>query len=489
MAAAKNQAMDRAVKHNVAQFHVVEQQQLYAEGQSLRQDIERYGPDVFENGKIEQHLSRYATQEERDAAAHALGQFALYEAYNKALNESEDRSPTDAYNSARLMYDSVRDHLGEEGEQKLDHWMNKMKAASDRNQLVEQKRIFKKNASEFDRDTPLALAETGLSGNYEVFFQQMGNYRALYENEDVGGNEFIASAKVVDAFNASVLKAVDDPRYKTVQEKVNAAVEYVNGIMADGGDSNFEKHELTQINEFMTQEMRRELVKKQTAADTNELVKLGVAIDAARKEGRPPVMVRPSAGMLEDNKEKFMQIQMNWINETIEGVPATAQQDRTKVDTYFRGIMDERTLTDDEIQGAFDMVAEGKLGLMDYVDIYRENRKRKDPAYKKPKVLTSPQYKAAETTIKSLFDAGYFDSTEEPDPEDFEEYAAWEMDREVTYRELKLELRAAAIAAARNNQPFDAMQWWNDYQKNTANGGKVSSGGFLSKIVDIPWFE
>lgn len=491
MTDARNNALARATKHNVAQFRVAEQRQLYTENQALLQDIERFGPEVFENGKIQQHLNKYADDPEKQAAvAHSLGKFALFEAYNKALNESGERNPTHAYQAARMMYESVRPHLAEQGEQDLDHWLNQRQVESERNEAKEKGRIFQQRSREMDRDVPVALSEVGLMGNYEVFFNELEVYRGLYSDEDVGGNEFIASAKVVEAVQGSIVKAIDDTRYVTIQEKINAANSYINGIMSDGGDKNFETHELIEIQNFVEKDLPKQIVDKQKSADNFALYELGITIDTAKKAGELPKIVAPPVGMLESNKDKFNSIQQNWVQESINGVDATAQTKRAGVGTHYEAILNDRTLTDTEMQTAFEAVANGELALTKYNQIYRQNQIRKDPAYEKPEVLKTNEYKAVDKGLKEAYDLGMFDPREKPDEDEVEDSVAWQIERQLRYDQAKLDLRSAAIAAARAKQPFSAREWWNKYQKDTMNDGKTSSSSWLSKffgtVVDIP---
>jgi len=195
--------------------------------------------------------------------------------------------------------------------------------------------------------------------------------------------------------------------------------------------------------------------------------------------------------MLESNKEKFNAVQQRWAEESLNGVPAEAQGKREGTLTYYTNRMNDKTLTDAEMSQAYEAVANGNMGLMDYMALFNENNRRKQPDYKKPEILTSAEYKAVDKGLKAAHDAGMFDPYEEPDGGE-EELVAWQMDREIAYAQVKNDHRKAAIAAARNNQPFSSREWWNKYQKDTVNEGKTSSTGFIKKALnlmfDVPGF-
>ena len=494
MTNARNRALGRAAEHNVRQFKAVEAENLYKENRQILDNIKAHGPAAFEDGTISDHLMKYDTQEQRDEAAHYLSRYAIYEAYNRVLRESiseesPEGNPLAAAQAAESVFESTKPHLNQQHLNELDHYLLGKKQSA----LIHSKKVAEKelNASRkiFDKDMPAKLNDSADAANWEAFFNELQNYREMYGGDDSADPAgIVQSQKVVGAVTGAIKQHALTSGLVTVEQKHQAAIERYNQIMEFNGADNFREDELNQIQTYVLSDLRKEFSDAQKAADTTSSGRMAASVAKAENEGKLMRYQPPPSGMTEVNRAKWDAAQQKHAEDFAEGVDVSRVITRENTAKIYEAMQLDGPLTQDQLDDVFEMVGTGDLSMRDYAQIVATNEEIQGPGRKKPSYQTTSEYASIQDFIKEAEKAGIFNGgVEEKEVKDEpEEYRVWKFNQDVRVSDAKLALERAARGAAMRKQPFDAMEWWNNYQINVINKGRKTSSGFWSFLPLVP---
>lgn len=480
MTNARNRALGRAAEHNVRQFQAVEAENLYLENRQILQNIAAHGPAPFEDGTINEHLVKYEDPAQRDEAAKYLSRYAIYQAYNKTLRETDN--PMLAVQAAESIFESAKPHLQEVSKNELDHYLlGKRQTATQQHKKTQEKEL-RETQKEYDRSMPSTLHDSAKAANYDAYFEDLQNYRELYGGADENTKEGnpIQSQKVVEVSNKMFRDEALTSGLVTIQQKHDAAISLFNEVMDDGGADQYRDDEYSQIRTFVMSDLRQELVKKQKSIDTIASGRLAESVSAAERNGQLMKYVPPPEGMTEENAEKWDAAQQKHADEFSNGVDITKMGIREDTAIYYEAMQLDGPLSQEDLDDAYDMVVSGDISMIDYARIVATNSELTRPGYKTPPYKATAEYKSADTMIKTAGKMDIFNGGADEPEKGTPEHLQWEFNKNNRIAQAKLALERAARAAAIDKRPFDAMQWWNDYQVNVINEGRKTSKSFWS---------
>lgn len=464
--------------HHVNQVKVMEDQVLYVENQDIKKTIAEAGPQAWDDGSVDAHLSKYETPEEYSEAAAELGTYTMYESYNKVLELTGDAEQ--AYTAAVHAGEFVIPKVDPVGAQKIEHWLlNKRKEAATYAK-ANLKEATKKAQNELINSTPSTVNELVKNGNYELANAHFAKLRSAFPNSPGKG-----SKEVVKAFNMSLEMVTLNPGLVGVTSKLSAAEALADTMLSPEQGAAFSADEAADIYLYMNDTLPSAVIKRQKTADTISLATLALGLDAVANGSAPYVPSDAPKGMLSANQERWTALQERSIKDSINGVNYEDMEARGTSVKVYQGKLADYTMKESDIDDMVELVRDGKMQQSQFAEIAIAYEKTKKPGYKKPQYKLEPGYIAGVQSIKIAGKMGIIfpdrPSKKETKKDPTGEFQ-WQFKTNVAVQTAIAAMDTAAKQASIDKEPFDAQEWWTKYYMDNFNDGKEVGPTFWSKV-------
>ena len=462
----RNIALNRGAQHQASQLKVREDNIRYEENMSIRKAISINPTEPWANGTVDEHLKKYKTQQERDAARGALATHTLYDSFNRAYENTG--SPTGAYQAAKNSIEPILDTLDADSANTIRYKLNQMRDASERQEKSEAAANLKQGQQILNQQAPQQLVKTiqqGVPANLKPLVEE---HRKYYPDLDDQTKAVISHAK------SALMNIANNPSNINTEAKVRAAQQEYAIIQQSGA---YTKGELMQLGVYAKATLPYELAKQQDKADAAINAQYSGELIRQIEEGQAISPSFPPNEMNQEGKDVYSAIQADMIALQKEGLTATQDIERRGFKTAFEAKHVDGTLSVDDLPWINGLAKKGKIGADQYLYAMELLGKQKASRGKKEPYKLTPEYKVGLESIKKLKSMNFFVGGEKiktkklKDPDKAREQTELNLRNEKGYQDMLV----AYDAAVKADPNLNTTEWVQDYIKEENEGSILGS--------------